>query len=357
MLRTASVQAVGLPSAGHGLLVRHRVEALTVRALPNAPYSRRYGLQDMGNVVCGIVRSLNNLLEHLHHSFYFYILPRADHYVSVSLYTPPLALILVGSLLKAISLWVITGLKHKSSNASNEDQVTQFAFGEVQRNMQLILPAFLCSQLAGVAVYAAPNIGVLLMPSMSQADAALVGMTLTAVVCMVLVPIIVRRFVSTTDVHNTQWAILHCFTLFAHTMVLTGLSMMNFAFGFLFSVITVIPARMLSHLPNQHISRRLFHQLIIVLASPPVVLWIGCLMYLHLNGGFLSSSLGSQLFEITKLLHAAILVALRHEHLTGTWAYAAVTLVVWPNWLLFWTASWKPAVGTGDDVTREKKEQ
>jgi hypothetical protein len=84
-------------------------------------------------------------------------------------------------------------LKHKSSNASNEDQVTQFAFGEVQRNMQLILPAFLCSQLAGVAVYAAPNIGVLLMPSMSQADAALVGMTLTAVVCMVLVPIIVRR--------------------------------------------------------------------------------------------------------------------------------------------------------------------
>lgn len=80
-------------------------------------------------------------------------------------------------------------------------------------------------------------------------------------------------------------------------------------------------------------------------------------MYLHLNGGFLSSSLGSQLFEITKLLHAAILVALRHEHLTGTWAYAAVTLVVWPNWLLFWTASWKPAVGTGDDVTREKKEQ
>ena len=94
-----------------------------------------------------------------------------------------------------------------------------------------------------------------------------------------------------------------------------------------------------------------------MLASPPVVLWMGCLIYLYLNGGFLSLSLGSQLFETTKLLQAGILAALRHEHLTGTWAYAAVTLVLWPNWLLFWTASWKPVVRTGDDVTRDKKEQ
>lgn len=70
----------------------------------------------------------------------------------------------------------------------------QFAFGEVQRNIRLVLPAFLCSQLAGVAVYVAPSIGVLLMPSsVSQAVAALIGLTLAAVVGVVLVPLIVRR--------------------------------------------------------------------------------------------------------------------------------------------------------------------
>ena len=43
----------------------------------------------------GIIRSFNNLLETLHHSLYFYLLPSSWSFVSIAFYTPPFGLFLL----------------------------------------------------------------------------------------------------------------------------------------------------------------------------------------------------------------------------------------------------------------------
>lgn len=44
-------------------------------------------------------RSLNNLLEHLHQSFFFYLLPTPERYISIGSYLPPALLLTVGLIL------------------------------------------------------------------------------------------------------------------------------------------------------------------------------------------------------------------------------------------------------------------
>lgn len=51
------------------------------------------------------IRSLNNLLEHLHQSFFFYLLSGVRRYTSIGLYMPPVIILGVSFILHALSLW------------------------------------------------------------------------------------------------------------------------------------------------------------------------------------------------------------------------------------------------------------
>lgn len=51
--------------------------------------------QSLGRIVEGTVRSISNLMEHFHQSFYFYVLPNTYQYVSIGNYMIPFALMLI----------------------------------------------------------------------------------------------------------------------------------------------------------------------------------------------------------------------------------------------------------------------
>ena len=51
-------------------------------------------------VVEGVFRSLNNLLERFHQSFFFYLLPATDRYVSIGLYMPPFGVLALPIVIK-----------------------------------------------------------------------------------------------------------------------------------------------------------------------------------------------------------------------------------------------------------------
>jgi len=52
------------------------------------------------SIVEGITRSLNNLLERFHQSFFFYLLPSTDNYISIGMYMPALGSVLAATALK-----------------------------------------------------------------------------------------------------------------------------------------------------------------------------------------------------------------------------------------------------------------
>ncbi len=69
--------AGGVPSGNHGLFHRFGIEAVTIEGVrrPSKGRRREFDLYTMGRIVEGTFRSLNNLLERFHQSFFFYLLP------------------------------------------------------------------------------------------------------------------------------------------------------------------------------------------------------------------------------------------------------------------------------------------
>ncbi|CAG8954185.1 hypothetical protein HYFRA_00005805 [Hymenoscyphus fraxineus] len=105
MLRGMMNQGLGHASGPHSSFIPYHVDAITLQ-----PYGE--GWQDemaMGRVIESTFRSLNNLLEHLHQSFFFYLLMQSSRFVSIGTYLPSAMLVAVNFTIMAIFLWVKSG--------------------------------------------------------------------------------------------------------------------------------------------------------------------------------------------------------------------------------------------------------
>lgn len=69
-------------------------------------------------IVEGISRSLNNLLERFHQSFFFYIIISSDRFVSIGDYMPSIGLMAGSLLIKSFLIWLI------SNNSLDDDNET-----------------------------------------------------------------------------------------------------------------------------------------------------------------------------------------------------------------------------------------
>lgn len=105
MLRGMVSQGLGHSSGPHSSFIPYHVDAITLQAVGQ-------GGQDemaMGRCVESIFRSLNNLLEHFHQSFFFYLLMQADRFVSIGTYLPSAMLVAINFTIMAIALWTRSG--------------------------------------------------------------------------------------------------------------------------------------------------------------------------------------------------------------------------------------------------------
>ena len=105
MLRGMINQGIGHGTGPHSSFMPYHVDAILLQTVGN-------GWQDemaMGRVVESIFRSLNNLLEHFHQSFFFYLLMSPNRFVSIGTYLPSAMLLAVNFTIMAIALWVKSG--------------------------------------------------------------------------------------------------------------------------------------------------------------------------------------------------------------------------------------------------------
>lgn len=110
-------QAVGYASGPHSSFIPYHVDAVTLK-----PYGE--GWHDemaMGRVVEGSFRSLNNLLEHLHQSFFFYLLMQKDRFVSIGTYLPSAMLLAANYTIMAIFLWMKSGQPPQGEKTTEKD--------------------------------------------------------------------------------------------------------------------------------------------------------------------------------------------------------------------------------------------
>ncbi|KAH9326724.1 hypothetical protein KI387_006902, partial [Taxus chinensis] len=101
-------QALGIPTGAHGAFRDYQVDAITLEMSPRFSLENEIArvsfLLKVGRLLEGVVRSVNNLLEKFHQSFFLYFLTASGRFVSVGVYIIPFALLVVPLMILAASL-------------------------------------------------------------------------------------------------------------------------------------------------------------------------------------------------------------------------------------------------------------
>ncbi|XP_057447409.1 uncharacterized protein LOC130739188 isoform X2 [Lotus japonicus] len=101
-------QGLGVPTGPHGAFRDYQVDAITLEILPKVSPAKMIRRNDFmlrgGRLIEGIIRSINNLLEKFHQSFFLYLLTSPSKFVSVGVYMIPFALLVAPLPIVAASL-------------------------------------------------------------------------------------------------------------------------------------------------------------------------------------------------------------------------------------------------------------
>ncbi|KAI7687464.1 Glycosylphosphatidylinositol:protein transamidase, GAA1 component, partial [Hortaea werneckii] len=98
-------QAAGHATGPHSPFMPYHVDAITLKTVGDGWHDE----MSLGRTAESLFRSINNLLEHLHQSFFFYILLNANRFVSIGNYLPAAMLIAGSFTITALGLWVESG--------------------------------------------------------------------------------------------------------------------------------------------------------------------------------------------------------------------------------------------------------
>ncbi|KAG8366899.1 hypothetical protein BUALT_Bualt16G0015900 [Buddleja alternifolia] len=99
-------QALGVPTGPHSAFRDYQVDSITMEVSPKFASSHRVQfLLRVGRLVEGVIRSVNNLLEKFHQSFFLYLLTSPSRFVSVGVYMIPFALLIAPLPLVAAALF------------------------------------------------------------------------------------------------------------------------------------------------------------------------------------------------------------------------------------------------------------
>lgn len=114
IMRGMIKQGFGYATGAHSSFMPYHIDAITLQ-------TKGDGWQDemaLGRTVESLCRSLNNLLEHLHQSFFFYLLMHTNRFVSIGTYLPSAMLVAGNFTIMAITLWLRTGYYRDSQEES-----------------------------------------------------------------------------------------------------------------------------------------------------------------------------------------------------------------------------------------------
>ncbi|KAF3763619.1 Gaa1-domain-containing protein [Cryphonectria parasitica EP155] len=321
MLRGMMKQGLGVASGPHSCFIPYHVDAVTLR-----PYGD--GWQDemaMGRVVEGTFRSLNNLLEHLHQSFFFYLLMHRDRFVSIGTYLPSAMLIAANFTIISISLWVKSG--QQDDQAVGKKGEKQESKSEVkaavekgpadarmtpatERNVSLPLALVAGCQFLGVVPFYVFNH----VPAGMHTPLFAVFTVLN-----VFLPHIISHLL-TTNFHPTlqQYSLMQCFSLLLLGMFLSSLATLNFSLSLMVGLLSS-PLSFMRPWPKLPALRWLCTVLLNLVA--PTAVFAGWSIYWH--GGLASSSVGELLQE-----------AAFGWRVWGMYTSVVVWGVWWPAWLV-----------------------
>jgi len=331
-----SSQALGHATGPHSAFMSYHIDAITLTAIGD-------GWQDemaFGRTIESICRSLNNLLEKLHQSFFFYLLMQCNRFVSIGTYLPSAMAIAASYTLMAIYLWVLSGYRRvesprgsahgkvearksekKSTNMEKSllapDIKPQSTFEPIDR--QLVLPI---TFLTGIHL---ASLGPLYLLTTLNSKSLPSTFTLLSISLPIL-PVLLasslasvqqnRSTPSATTFTSDQYILLKSMSLLVLGLFLTVLATLNFSLSMCLGIISV-PLAFVDRTQGKPILAGLQYAVLIVLS--PTTLFCYTSLFMGTDGGLSD--------WLTRLAFG--------WNIWGSWGVPVGVLCIWlPAWIV-----------------------
>lgn len=245
------LQARGVPNGDHAFFTRYRIDSITI-GMTNTSYRidavspRRVKQFMVASATVSLLRSLNNLLTHMHRSFYIYLLSGPLYYTSVAEYS-----ILIGLLVGAILLFACSRL---STTAKYSVSDVIVAVGELLWFNVASCTLFVCSN-------------VMLVPDGQGVESFAVVCAVVSILA-VLLPLCVQHKYPVHS-HVAFADVLTVLALLPSVINLGTTYLNNFSFCALAAAAIMLPAALHSLLPY---SWRFFRMVCATLCSVPALI-------------------------------------------------------------------------------------
>ncbi|KAH8338001.1 hypothetical protein KR059_000925 [Drosophila kikkawai] len=335
MLAMLATQSSGVPNGNHGLFHRYRIDALTIAAHRRATHATLKGQPGSAAVpllkaIEGIARSLNNLLERFHQSFFFYVIVNNDRYISIGDYMPALVALVACAFVKAYLMWSTLpsteaggelDTEERDADTDVEAEKFELPYGSVLIYLTAtLLIGFLCNVLPLQQYFLEIPMGAAPLTTSVLSFLSLIGFILPFVV--VLPP--------------GGLELLHVAFLLIYGCSLIVIGLLNFALGFFVAVLTV-PLVIALETKEDTSRSTLRHaiRLLALILNPMMIVYVIVLAMTFYQ--FPELPLQKILLRAATAAMDASAYGLIDSVLYGNFLYFVISTVLLPLWIICWT--------------------
>jgi len=310
LLRTAKHQLHGIPLKAHGVFVRYKIDAITLHGNNNKEEKSSFGIKPIGTYTEGLVRSFNNLLEKLHHSNHFYMIPYSGYILDVGYFYPPVVLLAAFLTCKAYLIWLNSGDKDPLQplpdnvksvqifDAAESKGILIDTFPAFSRRDRPIIQAtsitalsFICGILCIFVPYLSWKIIDIFNLNQNMVFALTVSLSLILIVCILkpTIPFIRIMLISdkSDDVNSSQeeinkqprpkdpvpdWHLIKCFSCAILCCVLCTFGLISYGLSILFGLISTPVYSFIKPTNNRILN--IIQYIALIVISPVGILYI-----------------------------------------------------------------------------------
>ncbi|GFR89960.1 glycosylphosphatidylinositol anchor attachment 1 protein [Elysia marginata] len=324
MLRMMWYQASGAPSGNHGMFHKFHIEALTVQGVVKKKGSHD-DIITSARIVEGVFRSLNNLLERFHQSFFFYLLPSTNRYVSIGMYMPAFE-----------AEEVLDKVKEHLQEAAKDDEFEEDEAdvnNPANQSVLSIVPIVLVSLLLAWMAHQGPELLMRIMPRfrIHTEDMVIYSMLAIFTAALMYPKMMIRK--SSNPFLVIDWRLLKSVALIGQTLALACVALLNISQAF-FLAAFMVPVTC-SVKPSKSRILRWIQMLALVMVSLLVLMY-----FVGLASAWPQASTLDLLFKGYANTKHLIFLGLMDAYLFNAWSEMIGTAVIFPLWLLFWAVPW-----------------
>ncbi|CAF1416038.1 unnamed protein product, partial [Didymodactylos carnosus] len=326
--------STGVSDGLHGQFLHYRVEMVTLFGSLNKQHTYQHSpitIRAIENVLEGYIRSINNLLERFHQSFFFYYLINRRNFVSISAYIIPLGIICAPLLLRALVLYMTKFFQ-------NDDRIIK-TLGRKMKfpiSYEFMLKEFLTCSVTSFVFYTIFNY------FYSNQLLSIFLLIFTAIFC--LNPVYYRlKAIKTvsSDIDEYNFDFYQFLLLIYGAALLACLSLLNHSLAFLCSLY-LLPLYALAGISKftrefffvKYVTRFCF----VVIFNPILILFIYYLLTVTLINGWSIKNVAQFLTDMRQFFTY-------YRHFFHIWTYDVVCLGLLPLWLALYRSTywkWRP---------------